>query len=67
MTPYANAAFALAHDCTVMDAFALAFSFDSSAFEFALAFGSNAKQVRIKCHCITAVLWFLSYNVSFLS
>ena len=34
------AAFALAFDCPVMDAFALAFAFDSSAFAFAL--DSNA-------------------------
>ena len=40
----ANAAFALAiaFDCHVMDAFALAFAFDSSAFAIALAFDSNA-------------------------
>ena len=59
----ANAAFALAlaFDSPVMAAFALAFAFDSSAFAFTLAFDSNAfliesnaKQMRIKCHCITA-------------
>ena len=40
---FANAAFlfALAFDCPVMDAFALAFAFDSSAFAFALAFDST--------------------------
>ena len=38
----ANAVFAFAFDCHVMDAFALAFAFDSSAFAIALAFDSNA-------------------------
>ena len=40
----ANAAFALAlaFDCPVVDAFALAFAFGSSAFALALAFDSNA-------------------------
>ena len=40
----ANAAFALAiaFDCHAMDAFALAFVFDSFAFAIALAFDSNA-------------------------
>ena len=54
----ANAAFALAlaFDCPVLDAFALAFAlafaFGSSAFALALAFDSNAfdcNQMRIKC------------------
>ena len=36
----ANTAFALAFDCHVVDAFAIAFTFDSSAF--ALAFDSAA-------------------------
>ena len=37
-----NAAFALAFYCHEMDAFALAFVFDSFAFAIALAFDSNA-------------------------
>ncbi len=37
-----NAAFALAFDCIVVDAFACAFSFDSSAFAIAHVFYSNS-------------------------
>ena len=50
-------AFALAFDCPVVDAFALAFAFDSSAFALALVFDSNAfdwNHMRIKCDCMTA-------------
>ena len=63
---FANAAFALAFDSPVMAAFALAFSFDSSAF--APAFDSNAfdwNQMRIKCESNETVL--LLHNVYFLS
>ena len=58
----ANAAFALAFDCPVVDAFALAFAFDSSAFAFALAFDSNAldwSQMRNKCESNETVLLLL--------
>ena len=65
-----NAAFALAlaFDCPVVDAFALAFAFDSSAFALALAFDSNAfdwNQMRNKCESNETVL--LLHNVYFRS
>ena len=65
----ANAAFALAlaFGCHVMDVFALAFAFDSSAFAFALAFDSNAFDwIKCETHANQMTLHYCCRSMMFI-